>query len=153
MYGKYFCGLKSKLVVIFLDDIILFNDSFDSHLKNLNEVLGRLTNAGLKLKPSKCHLLQQEVVFLRHVVSETGIKPDPAKIEAIINWPVPKHVHDIGVFVGFCSYYSHFVCGFSTIVRLLTHLMQIDVVFEWTHECKTAFQRLKDILTSWNVMA
>ena len=56
-----FCGLEWKSVVIFLDDIILFNDSFDSHLENLNEVLGRLTEAGLKLKRSKCHLLQQEL--------------------------------------------------------------------------------------------
>ena len=94
-----FRGLQSKSVVIFFDDIILFNDSFESHLENLNEVLGRLTNADLKLKPSKFHLLQQEVVFLKHVVSEAGIKPDPAKIEAIVNWPVPKNVHDIRVFV------------------------------------------------------
>ena len=96
-----FHGLQWKSVVIFLDDIILFNDSFLSHLKNLNEVLGQFTKAGPKLKPSKCHLLQQEVVFLGHVVSEAGIKPDPAKIEAIVNWPVPKNVHDIRVFVGF----------------------------------------------------
>ena len=60
--------------------------------------------AGLKLKPSKCHLLLQEVVFLRYMVSEAGIKPDPANIEAIVNWPIPKKVHNIHVFVGFCSY-------------------------------------------------
>ena len=67
----------------------MFNNSFDSHLENLNEVLGRLTKAGLKLKPSKCNLLQKEVVFLGHVVSASGIKPDPSKIEVVANWPVP----------------------------------------------------------------
>ena len=77
-----FHGLQCKSVVIFLDDIILCNDSFDSHLENLNEVLGRLTKAGLKLTPRKCHLLQQDVVFLGHVVSKVGIKHGPAKIEA-----------------------------------------------------------------------
>ena len=76
---------------------------------------------------------------LGHVVSEVGIKPDPAKIEAIVNWPVPKNVHDIHVFVGFCSYYRRFVYGFSTIVRPLTHLLDADVVFEWTLECMAAF--------------
>ena len=87
------------------------------------------------------------------MVSEASIKPDPAMIEAIVNWPVLKNVHDILVFVGFCSYYRRFVCGFSTIVRPLTHLLEADVVFEWTHECMTAFQKLKDILTSGDVMA
>ena len=84
-----FQGLQWKSVVIFLDDLILFNDSFDSHLENLNEVIGGLTKAGLKLKPSKCNLLQKEVVFLGHVVSASSIKPDPSKIESVANWPVP----------------------------------------------------------------
>ena len=67
-----FCGLQWKSIVIFLDNIILFNGSFESDLENLNEVLRRLTKVGLKLKPSKCHLLKQEVVFLGHVVSEAA---------------------------------------------------------------------------------
>ena len=92
-----FRGLQWKSVVIFLDDLILFNNSFDSHLENLNEVLGRLTKAGLKLKPSNCNLLQKEVVFLGHVVSASGIKPDPSKIEVVANWPVPQTVNDIRV--------------------------------------------------------
>ena len=77
-----FQGLEWKSVVIFLDDLILFNDSFDSHLENLNEVLRRLTEAGLKLKPSKCNSFQKEVVFLGHVVSESDIKHDPSLIDA-----------------------------------------------------------------------
>ena len=80
-----FRGLQWKSVVIFLDDLILFNNSFNSHLENLNEVLGRLTKVGLKLKPSKCNLLQKEVVFLGHVVSVSGIRPDPSKIEVVAN--------------------------------------------------------------------
>ena len=139
-----FRGLQWKSVVIFLDDLILFNDSFDSHLENLNEVLGRLTKAGLKLKPSKCNLLQKEVVFLGHVVSASGIKPDPSTIESVANWPAPRNVQDICVFVGSCSYYRRFVRRFSTIVSPLTHLLKADVVLEWTDECMGAFQELKD---------
>ena len=61
-------------------------------------------------------------------------------------------MHDIHVFVGFCSYYRRFVCGFSTIVRPLTHLLEADVVL-WTPECMAALQKLKDVLISGNVIA
>ena len=69
------------------------------------------------------------------MVSASGIKPDPSKNESVANWPVPRKVHDIRVFVGFCSYYRHFVRGFSTIVSPLTHLLKANVVIEWTDEC------------------
>ena len=148
-----FRGLQWKSLVIFLDDIILFNDTFEQHLGNLNEVLERLTKAGLKLKPSKCNLIRKEVLFLGHVVSEAGITVDPEKIRAVVDWPVPKNVHDIRVFIGFCSYYRRFVRGFSSIVGPLTHLLEAEVKFEWTEECMDAFKKLKEILTSQAVMA
>ena len=148
-----FRGLQWKSLVIFLDDIILFNDTFEQHLGNLNEVLERLTKAGLKLKPSKCNLIRNEILFLGHVVSETGIKVDPEKIRAVVDWPVPQNVHDVRVFIGFCSYYRRFVRGFSSIVSPLTHLLEAEVKFEWTDECRDAFKKLKEILTSQSVMA
>ena len=146
-----FRGLQWKSLVIFLDDIILFNDTFEQHLGNLNEVLERLTKAGLKLKPSKCNLIKKEVLFLGHVVSEAGITVDPQKIRAVVDWPVPKNVHDIRVFIGFCSYYRRFVRGFSSIVG--PHLLEAEVKFEWTEECMDVFKKLKEILTSQAVMA
>ena len=146
-----FRGLEWKFLVIFLDDFSFFSLTFEQ--QNLNEVLERLTKAGLKLKPSKCNLIRKEVLFLGHVVSEVGITVDSEKIRAVEDWPVPKNVHDIRVFIGFCSYYRRFVRGFPSIVGLLTYLLEAEVKFEWTEEYMDAFKKLKEILTSQAVMA
>ena len=74
----------------YLDDIIIFSSSIDEHLERLAEVLNRLRNAGLKLKPAKCHLLKKS---LGHV-SDKGIEMDPAKVKCILDWPTPVRSSD-----------------------------------------------------------
>ena len=76
-------GLSWEACLVFLDDIIVFGETFEQHLKRLEAVLERLRAAQLKLKPSKCHLFQCRVSFLGHIVSEFGIEPDPEKVEAV----------------------------------------------------------------------
>ena len=66
--------------------------SFDEMLDNLRTIFGRIRNANLKLNRKKCTFFQSEVEYLGHIVSEKGIKTDPKKIEAIVNWPIPSHV-------------------------------------------------------------
>ena len=80
-----FRGLQWSELLIYLDDIIIFSKDIEEHLVRLDEVLGRLEKAGLKLKPSKCDLLKSEVLFLGHVVSKEGIQPNPKLIEDIVN--------------------------------------------------------------------
>jgi hypothetical protein len=96
-------GLLYEACLVYLDDIIIFSRTLPEHLSRLEEVFKRLINAGLKLKPSKCRLLQVKVEFLGHVVSAEGIATDPAKTDIIAKWPVPKNVHDIRSFLGICS--------------------------------------------------
>ena len=77
MMNLVMAGLNFTVCLIYLDDIIVFASDIDTHLQRLSQVLERLAAVGLKLKPSKCHLLQRQVVFLGHVVSEEGITTDP----------------------------------------------------------------------------
>lgn len=70
-------------VLIYLDDIIVYSPDFDSHLQHLDEVFTRLRVYGLKLKPAKCHLLKDEVQYLGHRVSATGVFVDPSKISIV----------------------------------------------------------------------
>ena len=78
--------------------------NFDEHLARVAQVLDRLKEAGLKLKPEKCHMLQREVVFLGHVVTAEGVKPHPTNTDKIIGWPkTPRQVKQL---VAMGSYYS-----------------------------------------------
>ena len=77
----------------------------------------------LKLKATKCEFFKSQVVYLGHVVSEAGIQGDPAKIEAVRNWPVPKTVKEVRQFLGFTGYYRRFVKGFAALARPLNDLL------------------------------
>jgi len=90
----------------------------------------------------------EEVVFLGHVVSKEGIKVDPQKIKAIMEWPRPTNVTEVRSFLGLAGYYRKFVKDFSKIASLLTNLLKKVVKFEWTNKCEEAFQELKNRLSS-----
>ena len=129
-----------------------FGDSFDSHLARLDEVLGRIKSAGLKVAPQKCQLLKDKVQFLGHVVSRDGISTDPQKVEAIADWPQPKTVSEVRSFVGLASYYRRFVSGFAEKARPLHRLTESKCPFIWSDECQDAFCQLKVALTSTPIL-
>ena len=98
-------GLDLQICLCYLDDVIVHGRDVAESIGRLKAVFQRLREAGLKLKPSKCHLLQEEVAFLGHRVSAAGVSTDPGKIETVEKWPRPNSIHDVRAFVGLCSYY------------------------------------------------
>ena len=90
-----FRGMQWKTLLIYLDDIILYSSNLDDHFDKINEVLSRLKNAGLKLKPSKCEFLKDEVVHLGYVVCKDGIKPNPKVIESVKHLKTPETVKEV----------------------------------------------------------
>jgi hypothetical protein len=96
-----------------LDDIIIFSCDLDEHFEHLNEVLKRLKNAGLKLKPSKCDLIKDQIVYLEHLVGKTGVKPNPRIIETVKNWKTPNTVKEVQQFLNLCNYYRQFLVKFQ----------------------------------------
>ena len=109
--------------LIYLDDIVVFSSTFEEHIERLEAVFRRLQTNNLKLKASKCEFFKREVTYLGHVVSKEGISTDPAKTEAVLNWPVPKTVKEVRMFLGFTGYYRRFVKGYASIVRPLNDLL------------------------------
>lgn len=116
-------GLNYKMCLVYIDDIIVFGRTFEETLDNLEQVFGKLENAGLKLKVKKCFLFKKEVLLLGYKVSGKGIQTDPQKVSIISNWPLPMNASGVKSFVGICSYYRRFIKGFSSIAKLF---FQID---------------------------
>ena len=86
-------GLRWKICLIYLDDVIVTEKTFEDMIKNLDQVFERLHEAGLKLKPRKCQLICREVEFLRHIITRAGVKTDPKEIPVVRDWPVPENIH------------------------------------------------------------
>lgn len=155
--------LNMKICVIYLDDLIIFSDSFEQHLERLDIVLTRLQQCNLKLSPDKCFFLQERVKFLGHVVSAEGIETDPDKIEKIKNWPRPSNSDELRSFVAFTGYYRRFVKDFSKITKPLTDLLPPTTTkknakiktkeWRWEEAQEETFNKLKDILSSPPILA
>ena len=109
--------LNMRWCIVYLDDIIIFSDTKEKHLKRLEVVFQKLAVAGLKLKPSKCFLFREEIEYLGHVVSGKGISTNPKKVKAVTKWPTPKTVYDVRSFLGFVGYYRRFIKDFSKISK------------------------------------
>ena len=122
-------------------------------IRNLDLVLERFTQAGLKLKPRKCQLFKKEVEFLGHIINEHGAHTDPKKIECVKNWPLPQNIKDVRSFLGFCSYYRRFIANYSHVAKPLTKLTEKNQKFNWTTECSAAFERLKHLLITAPILA
>ena len=110
---------------------------------HLRTVLETLRQNQLYAKFSKCEFWLEEVAFLGHVISEAGIKVEPAKVEAVNSWARPKIVTEIKSFLGLAGYYRRFIWDFSKIAEPMTRLTQKDVSFLWDRQCEESFNELK----------
>lgn len=152
---KVLFGLTPEKCLCYLDDIIISGADFETTLGNLTEIFQRLRDANLKLKPKKCNLFKTEVTYLGHLVSEAGIKCDPAKIDidSIKNWPCPTNKREVRGIVGIAGYYRKYILKFSEIASPLTKLTRKNIPFGWTDACENAFQMLIRCLTTAPVLA
>ncbi|KAJ9545159.1 hypothetical protein OSB04_024866 [Centaurea solstitialis] len=135
--------MLDKSVIVFIDDILIYSKSKEDHVIHLIEVLETLRRERLYAKFSKCDFWLQEVQFLGHLVNREGIKVDPAKIEAVMKWEVPKTPTEIRSFLGLAGYYRRFIQDFSKIAVPLTRLTRKNVKFVWGEEQQKAFELLR----------
>ena len=136
-----------KFVLVYLDDIMVYSRTKEDHLKHLDIVLSLLEKHQLYVKMEKCSFAMDETEFLGHIVSASGIRPDPKKLDAIRKWPRPQNPTDVRAFLGLCNYYRRFVDKFASIAAPLNELTD-DKPFEWAEKHQQAFDALKLAMTS-----
>ena len=117
-------------------------------------VLNRLKEAGLTLKPPKCHFTMAECVYLGHVVGNGVVRPEVTKVEAIEHFPAPSTKKEVRQFLGLTGYYRRFIPEFASIAAPITDLTRKKEPkqVKWMEECQAAFVRLKEMLVSNQVL-
>ena len=141
-------GLKWNILLIYIDDCLVFSKTFEDHLRDFESVLNRLIDANMTLKPSKCHLFQKEFLYLGHIVSAEGIRPDPKKIQAILEMPEPVDVTTVRSFLGMTGFYRNYIKNFSKICHPLYELTKNDVKFHMGEVERKSINDLKEAMTN-----
>lgn len=139
-------GIQNERCAVYMDDILIYSRTIHEHLSRLREVFTRLRKANLKIQPDKCEFLKKEVAYLGHLITPDGVKPDPKKVEAVENFPVPKNTKEVKSFLGLTGYYRRFIPSYAKISKPLTNLLKKDQLFNFNQECNEAFNILKNYL-------
>jgi len=136
----------------FLDDIFIYSNTLEEHKEQVFKVLKALSDAGLHLKPEKCHFHKQEVKYLGFIITTNGIRMDPEKVSCVLGWETPRTVTDVQCFLGFANFYRRFIKDYSQVVTPLTKITKKKggkyVPFVWGPEQQVAFDLLKKAFTS-----
>ncbi|MBW0571557.1 hypothetical protein O181_111272 [Austropuccinia psidii MF-1] len=139
-------------MVVYIDDIIIYSETWEDHVKYIDRVLSKCTPINLKISLKKCNFGQQELLALGHKVSGLSLEIDQNKVAAVLQKPVPKSIKEMKSFLGFASYYRNHIKNFAHITSSLYKLCSRDVVFEITKERKDAYERIKHELTNAPVL-
>jgi hypothetical protein len=102
---KVFQGIKNKFVLVYLDNVIIFLKTFEKYIQHVEEVMKRIRDTNFRLKVEKCYFAAKKLQFLGHVVGKDRVKPDPEKVDKMINYPKPKNIRELREVLDLFSYY------------------------------------------------
>lgn len=158
----FFCKLMAELLrdfenfaVPYLDDIAIFSETWESHLKHVECVLKQIKRAKLTIKPSKCRFAQKNVKYLGHIVGQGARTPAEAKIQSVLEFRPPRTKTEIRSFLGISSYYNRYIPMYSSIAAPLTDALkgkEKKGAIVWNDKCQAAFETLKEKLTDKPVL-
>lgn len=141
-------GLQGLHCMVYLDDVIIFSSSLDEHLQKLRLIFDRLRQTNLKVQLDKSEFLRKEVLYLGHTITKDGLKPNDDKINAVLNFPLPKTTTDIKSFLGLVGYYRRFIPDFARITQPLTSCLKKRNKIIIDQKYIDAFNKCKELLTN-----
>ena len=139
-------------VKVYVDDLIVFSDTWESHIERLRALFSRLSEANLTINLPKCEFAHATVVYLGHRVGRGGIKPLEAKVKDILEFKPPRNKRGLRKFLGLIGFYRRFCRNFASTAAPLTDLLSTSKAFMWSEACNQAFEDLKALLTSTPVL-
>lgn len=143
----------NHFVFVYLDDILIFSRSRAEHVKHVRLVLRRLLENRLFCKAEKCEFHASTVSFLGFIIEQGQLRADPAKVKAVLEWPVPSSRKKLQSFLGFSNFYRRFIRDFSKVALPLTQLTSPKQPYLWSPAAQQAFDRLKSLFASAPVLA
>jgi hypothetical protein len=141
-----------NFVVVYLDDIVIYNRGIEDHVTHLSKVLSRLREYELYMKREKCEFPKAKIMFLGHLIREGQVKMDPRKIQAIVERTAPKSIPELRSFLGLTNYYRLFIEGYSKKTTPLSDLLKKNRRWEWMVDSQQAFKKLKTAVASAPVL-
>jgi Reverse transcriptase (RNA-dependent DNA polymerase) len=144
--------IDNQLVIVYMDDILIFADTKEELERITKLVLEKLREHDLFLKAKKCKFCQTRIEYLGMIIEEGRISMDAVKLGGIRDWPVPTTLKQTRSFLGFGNFYRKFISHYSELARPLNDLTKKDKKFEWTTECQEAFDTMKKRFTEEPVL-
>jgi hypothetical protein len=143
--------LIGKICHVYLDDIVIWSQNMDEHIKNIRLVFQALKDASLYVNPKKTKLFQHEIIFLGHRISERGIEADLSKVNKILDWPIPKSASEMRAFLGVVRFIANFLPNLAEHTRILNELTtkEAEKNFpEWDSAYQWAFDSVKKLVVN-----
>jgi len=139
MMNDIFRDLIAKdIMVVYLDDILIFTRTEEEHAKAIRWVLQVLQEHKLFLRPEKCEFCKERIEYLGLVISENEVSMDLVKVAGVREWPTPENKTDIQAFLGFVNFYQRFIRDFSAKARPLFDLTRSEQAWTWSGRKQTA---------------
>jgi len=140
--------IAEGIVVVYLNDILIFTRTEEEHEQAVWRVLEVLVEHKLFLCPEKCEFHQKEIEYLGLVILENKVAMDPVKVAGVCDWPTLENWTDVQAFIGFINFYHRFIRDFSTIARPLFDLTCSNQAWNWDAKEQEAFKCLKMVVTT-----
>ena len=154
IFQSFMCRVLDNIpgVIVYQDDLLVLSSDVNSHTETLHKVLTKLREVGLKLNVNKCSFFTDKVNYLGFIFDATGVRPNPTKLRAILDAPVPSNVKQVQSYLGLCNFYSRFIPNFAHCMSPLYALLKKDAKFAWAQCHQTAFDKIKNFFTQDNVL-